>query len=48
VRLQDYVACITQRANPPVVGQTIAELNDFRDAPEVLHKHDGFAEGLTA
>src|SRR5690349_12668488 len=46
VRQQMYTTGVTQRLDTPVVGNHIAELNDFRNAAEVFDEASGAAEGL--
>src|SRR5438874_1680631 len=46
VRKQMHAAGIAQRFDAPVVGNHVAELNDFRDAAEVLDKTRRAAERL--
>src|SRR5256886_7151891 len=37
---------VAQRLDAPIVGNHVAELNDFRDATEMLDKASRAAEGL--
>src|SRR2546428_9419967 len=46
VRQQAHTAGVAQRLDPPIVGNHVAELDDLRDAAEVLDKAGGAAEGL--
>src|SRR2546429_6734338 len=46
VRKQMHTAGVAQRLDAPIVGNHVAELNDFRDATEMLDKASRAAEGL--
>src|SRR5690242_13641939 len=46
VRQQMDAAGVAQRLDAPIVGNHVAELNDFGNAPEMLDETSGAAEGL--
>src|SRR5437764_11176253 len=46
VRKQMHAASVAQWLDAPIVGNHVAELNDFRDATEVFDEAGGAAKGL--
>src|SRR6266446_1854787 len=46
VRAKTNAAGVAQRFDAPIVGNHVAELDDFRDTTEMLDKASGAAEGL--